>query len=740
MNLHALLAPLFRTGIQALLRLGEGREIVLPLTLQDAQGTARASAPDMALELAAHWAWQDDMLRLQARVQNSGSKSVLVESIRFVFTGAQEQGDSEWLVYRDAGECAWCGVKRLDALDWDPSLGVIEEQRVRGTEEQPTRFHRSSLQTVLYDARGKRAWLLGFLRQRHGFNGVDVRPDAGKTRIAQVDAWQEFGTLLRPGAEVETDPLVVLSHEDPLALLEIYAGTVQAHIGREFTDPPEVGMMTWYGYATAIDRDIILQNADMVAELFADYPQPMRNLMLLDHGWQEDANWGYWDEADKKRFPEGMKWLGDELRRRGLQLALWYTPFCITENAPNLEQIRPLQALDAEGKPYTGYACVWGQLPGHPTGNWPIYFFDGALDAVQAKWERELRHMAQDWGCVYWKLDFFNLITSAGRAALSPVGELYARTYDTFRRAVGHEGHLAPCSCHTNIQLGYNDSVRIAADIGIAGTWPSQMGHYRRGFTTIAALWYKHRRFWVNDPDSIQIGRGCGLNEARVRATTVAFSGGHLMVSEDLRWISPDRLEIIRRLLPAYGLAARPLDLFEHVYPDDLPHIWRLPVQSDWGARDAVAIFNLTDQVKRVTVQPEWFGLTTGETFGAVEWWQQRWLGRFDNSFEIEIPPADVAIIHVQSYRPYPWLISVSHHFTGGWIVENLRFDEETRQLQGEIVTRPGLRVSLMGTLPPGWGMSYTAHGCANGAGGWTHEVLTTSPRTPFAIPFTQKE
>ena len=327
-------------------------------------------------------------------------------------------------------------------------------------------------------------------------------------------------------------------------------------------------------------------------------------------------------------------------------------------------------------------------------------------------------------------------MTSAERAAQSPVGELYARTYDTFRHAVGHEGHLAPCSCNTNIHLGYNDSIRIAADIGIAGTWPSQMEHYQRGFTTIAALWYKHRRFWINDPDSIQIGRGCGLNEARVRASTVAFSGGHLMVSEDLRWIAPDRLEIIKRLLPAYGLAARPLDLFEHAYPDDIPHIWQLPVQSDWGACNALAIFNLTEKATRVIVQPEWLGLAAGESFGALEWWQQRWLGCFNGPFEVEIPPADVAVIHAQCIRPYPWLVSVSHHFTGGWIVENLRFDEETRQLRGELVTRPGLRVSLMGTLPSGWSMSYTAHGCANGAGGWTHEVLTTSQRTSFAIEF----
>jgi hypothetical protein len=739
MKIQAMLNPLFAPHLEVALLLPEGRKAAVAISLTGDGGTARLADRDTALEGVTDWAWEDDLLRLRTRVRNSGEQPVIVEGVRYVFRGQREQPAAEWRVFRDAGECAWCGVKRLDALAPDPSLGVIAEQRTGEAQEEPTRFHRSSLQTVLYDARGRRAWLVGFLRQRHGFNGVDVWPDAEKRRVERTEAWQEIGARLLPGQEWETDPLVVMSDADPLALLEIFAGHVQAHHGRAFTAPPEVGMMTWYGYGTAIDRDIVLQNADLITDLFSGYPQPMRALMLLDHGWQEDANWGYWDEADQKRFPEGMKWLADQLRRRGLQLALWYTPFCITENAPNLHDLLPLRALDEEGKPYAGQARVWGHLPGHPSGDWTITFLDGALDEVQAKWARELRRMAQEWGCVYWKLDFFNLITSAARKRLSPAGELYARTYDTFRHAVGHEGHLAPCSCYTNIQLGYNDSIRIAADIGIAGTWPGQLPHYRRAFTTIAALWYKHRRFWVNDPDSIQIGRGCALNEARVRATAVAFSGGHLMVSEDLRWLSPDRLELIRRLLPAYGIAARPLDLFEHVYPDDIPHIWRLPVQSDWGARDALAIFNLTEDVMRVQVAPEWFGLEPGEAFAAVEWWQERWLGRFNGPFEIAIPPADVAVLHAQSEREHPWLISVSHHFTGGWIVENLRFDDATCQLRGELVTRPGLRLSLMGTLPPGWAMAYSAHGCANGAGGWTHEVLTTSERTPFAIPFVRE-
>src|SRR5205807_504914 len=112
----------------------------------------------------------------------------------------------------------------------------------------------------------------------------------------------------------------------------------------------------------------------------------------------------------------------------------------------------------------------------------------------------------------------------------------------------------------------------------------------RYGMATVAALWYKNRKFWVNDADSIQFAKGCSLNEARVRATVAALSGGHLMVSEDVREIEPERLEMIRRLIPPYPEAARPLDLFEHPFPEGYPALWALSLKSGFGNLTTLAL------------------------------------------------------------------------------------------------------------------------------------------------------
>ena len=175
----------------------------------------------------------------------------------------------------------------------------------------------------------------------------------------------------------------------------------------------------------------------------------------------------------------------------------------------------------------------------------PITFLDGGLPAVQKMWGDTLARM-KAWGTAYWKLDFFALRTVSATGAVGD-GGLYAQTYQTFKAAAG-DATLNPCSCDYNLQVGYCDSTRISADMGQAGDWSGTIDGFRHGMGTIAALWYKHRKFFINDPDSIQIAKGLSLEEARVRSTVVAMSGGHFMLSEDLRSIDPERLEMVRRL------------------------------------------------------------------------------------------------------------------------------------------------------------------------------------------------
>ncbi len=678
--------------------------------------------------------------RYSITLQNTGDQTVHVERAGIILRLDKATTKPQWRVFLDQGLCSWCGVKRLDALEPADYMEPVREQRMTDGAGEVLAFHRSDLQTVLWDAANRKGVLIGFLQQRYGANKIDIIPNSDASDIDRIEAWQEFGIELAPGAAQPLDPLVVAEGENPYTLLENFGTAVMKHQGRTFDAPPIVGMMTWYGYRTAIDERIVLENARIIGELFGGYPQPMQNIMLLDHGWQEDANWGDW-RPDTKRFAHGMSWLNQEFSRYGVKLGLWYTPFCVTENAPNHGELTALQVMDNQGTPHTGEVGVWGALPGHKADNWTITFLDGENEIVQAKWRKDFAQM-REWGSVYWKLDFFLLQTSDANRSRLGVGDLYAKTWRNFRQTVGDSGHLAPCSCQTNLQIGYNDSVRVASDIGNAGRWPGAMKGFRHGMSTIAALWYKNRKFWVNDPDSIQIGKGCSLGEARVRATAVALSGGHLMLSEDLRDMSSDRLEIVRRLIPPYPHAARPLDMFENPYPEDFPKLWALSLMTGFGPMTVLAVFNLTGKTQTYEIRPEMLGIEPGKDFVAIEWWQYRWLGRFGGQFAIEVPPEDVAVIHAQPVRDVPSLVSVSHHITGGHIVNDVSFDSSSGKLTGVLATKAGIPLNLFGHLPRGWGLSREAafHTTVSSTGGWQSEVRTTGMHTPFHIDFVRTE
>ena len=675
---------------------------------------------------------------LRMSIENRGAETVLIERVGVRLDAPRGRGKGRWRVFLDQGSCGWCGVQRLEALGERPYMKPVRDQRFADETNEAPSFHRSDLQAVVWDTKRKAAMLVGFLRQRHGRNKIDILPTPKADGIAGLEAWQEFGIELAPGKAQELDVLVVAEGDDPHAMLERFGRQAARHHGRRFDPTPMVGMMTWYGYRSAIDEEIILSNAKIVGELFGGYPQKMLNVMLLDHGWQEDANWGYW-HADRKRFPHGMKWLSGKLAKAGMKLGLWYTPFCVTDNAPNSKKLLALAAKDSQGKPKGGICNVWGTLPGHPYSR-PITFLDGRQSAVQDIWHRDFARMRK-WGCVYWKLDFFALMTSDADKATCGVGELYARTWRNFRRSAGATAHLAPCSCDTNLQVGYCDSVRIGADIGNAGGWPGAMDPYRYALAATAGFWYKHRNCWINDPDSIQLAKGCSLSEARIRATVAALSGGHLMLSESLRDVDNERIEMIRRLIPPCPQAARPLDLFENPFPEGYPSLWSLPLKTGFGPATTLAVFNLTRETKTFTITPQMLGIKPGKEFLVLEWWQCKWVGRFRGEFKIDVPPEDVAVLHAQPARRVPWLLSVSHHITGGYIVEDVSFDGRTGKLTGTLATKAGLKMVLFGHLPKAWTLAHgqTFHAGENAAGGWQAEVATARKRTRFEIRFERR-
>ena len=95
---------------------------------------------------------------------------------------------------------------------------------------------------------------------------------------------------------------------------------------------------------------------------------------------------------------------------------------------------------------------------------------------------------------------------------------------------------------------------------------PSALNAIRNSITR----WWMHGRLWQNDPDCLLVRESetsLTPEEVRTLATVIAMSGGMVLDSDDLTRLSDERRQWLSMLLPAYGKAARPLDLFESEMP-----------------------------------------------------------------------------------------------------------------------------------------------------------------------------
>jgi len=126
-----------------------------------------------------------------------------------------------------------------------------------------------------------------------------------------------------------------------------------------------------------------------------------------------------------------------------------------------------------------------------------------------------------------------------------------------------------------------------------------------------------------NDPDCLMVRPPLTLTQARTFASWVALSGCLNLVSEWLPGLPADRLECVKRSMPNTGLAARPLDLFEHMPAQ----AWRLTN----GRRHVAGLFNWdASKPVKVAVKLADLGLGTDGgrflawTTGAAAWFRSR--------------------------------------------------------------------------------------------------------------------
>ena len=243
------------------------------------------------------------------------------------------------------------------------------------------------------------------------------------------------------------------------------------------------------------------------------------------------------------------------------------------------------------------------------------------------------------------------------------------------RQAAGPDVFFSGCNLSQNMRslagsLGLVDSMRIGPDNGQG--WrdyhqeivENASGSIITGPVRGTRLYFLHGRIWWNDPDPCYVRASIPLNHARLITSWVALSGQFNLNSDWLPGLPPERINVLRRTMPAHHAVARPVDYFESI----LPSIWLVTTNDSATRRDVLGLFNWDSHERQIACGAGKAGLDPNKTYHAFDFWSGAPLPNFTKEFGFDVPGESCRVVAVRAAEAHPVLVSTSRHVTQGMV------------------------------------------------------------------------
>lgn len=348
------------------------------------------------------------------------------------------------------------------------------------------------------------------------------------------------GLVLPPRSEWLLEEFAVYSGADRDALLSAAADGIARHHPRLRWAAPPSGWCSWYCFGPRVTARQVLDNLEVIAREI-----PGLKYIQIDDGYQPAM--GDWLETGAA-FGGDVRSVLARIRERGFEPAIWVAPF-IAEEGSRLFRAHPdWFVMDADRTPLRSDKVTFG---GWRRGPW--YVLDGTHPDAQSYLTHVFSTMRREWGCSYFKLDANTWGAIHGGRFHDPGAtriEAYRRGMAAVGRGAG-DGFLLGCNHPIWPSLGLIHGSRSSNDI--KRTWPRVATTARQN---LSRNW-QNGRLWWNDPDAVVLTGELSEEEVRFHATALYATGGMVLSGDDLTTIPPARLDMLRRLQPPTGVAAR---------------------------------------------------------------------------------------------------------------------------------------------------------------------------------------
>jgi len=592
---------------------------------------------------------------LQVTVRNTTGNEVTVQAIR----GVEALGEP----LLNLGGHAFADRILSDSFseDW-PQLRLYDLGKAPGG------MHRGAGSQLVYNRESKQSLFIGaltadrFLTLLHlqtagdgnatkvasyscDFTGTTEIQKDFDLKDASAENLVELSLPIASGSEMVSERVMLQAGRDYHNQLLAYGDAIRRlHHARVSLENP-VGWWSWTAYYGGINEGETLANADWQAEHLKALGY---KYFQIDEGYQYAR--GEYVTANATQFPDGMRVVGHHITRDGLTFGVWTAPFEVTSRAGVYEHHKEWLVHNAKGEPISGRE-VWNQKTDL------LFMLDTTHPGAQDYLRQTYNTLVREWGVRFIKLDFMDTTAIEGYRYRPNTTALEAQRIglQIIRDTVGEEVVLDKDGRPMLTPVGLVDTGRVSADTA------HSFRATKNAAPGIAARFYMHRNFFLNDPDAFNTTdqhlsefadrpSALPLSAAQASIALSAVSGGMYEIGDDMLVLGSqkDRLALVENKdllnMAKVGRASTPLDLMTYEPDDEQPSIFFL---QESPHQAILTVFNWTKTSRSHTLKLADLGLPAEHTFTALDVLNQNApVGVKGGTVQIENqPPESVQVI-----------------------------------------------------------------------------------------------
>jgi len=400
------------------------------------------------------------------------------------------------------------------------------------------------------------------------------------------------------------------------------------------------------------------------------------------------ASWLNWNQ----QFPSGMDGAVKEIKSKNLEPGIWTFPWSRDEEIlkKHADWFIPDQNGQILKVPWMEHSIDMSSSTAVDTLIRPTYRAFAKEGFTYVKVDG-LRHLLYD--ALYPSRKFYE-----GRQMV--IEEVYRKYLEAIRGELGRDVYILGCWGVLPESIGLVDGCRLGGD----GFGPRTLQQYNSWNGIV----------WRNDPDHCDLvpgGLGKGdVKDSIIRPVIVSMAGAVLMLTDKAEVYRDDKyLEGAKRSSPVLFTVPGQLYDYESIKTDNVAAglrnteggsvsgpidayqqgpvcpWWLLEIDRPFERWNVLARFSWDTALDAEWVKFSDLGLAAGQEYLVYEFWTNRLMGIFKDSFPAEAQTAkNVHVYSIRTKLDRPQIISTSRHISqGGVDLAEVNWDEKTLRLFG---------------------------------------------------------